>query len=154
MDGWLDGWMDGWLDGWIDGWMDRRHPPHWLSSKDTNYHRGILLICAGAIEGHFDGKMPRGGQQGGFVLARQGRRSSGTCNPEYTGLHGLPVSWSPTLFSRSGPFGLRSVRWTDKTIERSLMFLRRVDHCCRGDMVGWTSFWILFEWLANVRARC
>jgi hypothetical protein len=26
-----------------------------------NYHRGVLLISAGAIEGHFEGKTPRGG---------------------------------------------------------------------------------------------
>ena len=25
-------------------------------------------------------------------------------------------------------------------------------HCCRGDLVGWTTLWILFEWLAKVRA--
>jgi len=31
----------------------RRHPPHSLSSKGSNYQRGVLLISAGAIEGHF-----------------------------------------------------------------------------------------------------
>ena len=30
----------------------------------------------------------------------------------------LPVSWSPTLFSRSGPVGLPPVPWIEKTIER------------------------------------
>ena len=39
----------------------RRHPPHWLSSKGPNYQRGVLLIYAGAIEGHFEGKTPREG---------------------------------------------------------------------------------------------
>ena len=39
-----------------------------------------------------------------------------------------------------------------ETIERSPFFVRRGDHCCRGDLVGRTTFWIFFEWLAKVRA--
>ena len=73
----------------------RRYYPHWLSSKGPNYQRGILLISAGAIEGHVEGKMPREVHQGGLVLARQCPGSPGTCNPEETGLPGLPLSWSP-----------------------------------------------------------
>ena len=80
----------------------RRHPPHWLSSKGSNYQRGVLLISAGGTEGHFEEKTPREGHQGGLVLARQCPGSPGTCNLEETGLHGLPVSWSPG----SGPVGL------------------------------------------------
>jgi len=64
-----------------------------------------------------------------------------------------PVSWSPTLFSGSVPIGLPPVPWTEKTMERSPFFVRRGGHCCRGDLVGWTTFWILFEWLAKVRAK-
>ena len=37
----------------------------------ANYQRRVLLISAGAIEGYFEGKMPREGHQGGLVLARQ-----------------------------------------------------------------------------------
>ena len=51
--------------------------------------------------------------QGGLVLARQCADSLGTCNPEQTGLPGLPVSSSPTLFSGSGPVGLPPVFWTE-----------------------------------------
>ena len=39
-----------------------------------------------------------------------------------------------------------------KTIERSPFFVRRGGHCCHGDLVGRTTFWIFFEWLAKVRA--
>ena len=39
-----------------------------------------------------------------------------------------------------------------KTIERSPFFFRRGDHCCRGDLVGRTTFWTFSEWLAKVRA--
>jgi len=51
-----------------------------------------ITHSAGAIEGHFEGKTPREAHQGGLVLARQCPDSLGTCNPEETGLPGLPVS--------------------------------------------------------------
>ena len=79
--------------------------------------RNITLISADAIEGHFEGITPREGHQGGLVLARQFPRSPGTCNPEETGLPGLPVSWSPTLHSGSGPVGLPPVPWTEKQLK-------------------------------------
>jgi hypothetical protein len=44
--------------------------------------KGILKEKCRAREGH----------QGGLVLARQCPGSPGTCNPEDTGLRGLPVS--------------------------------------------------------------
>jgi len=93
------------------------------------------------------GRSPRG-----LVLARQCLVSLGTCNPEETGPSGLPLSWSPTLFSRSGPVGLPPVPWTEKSIERSLFFIQCRGHCCRRNLVGQMTFWIFFEWLAEVRA--
>jgi len=124
----------------------RRHPPHWVSSKGPNYQRGVLFISAGAIEGYFEGKTPREGHEGGLVLARQCPDSPGTCNTEQTGLPGLPVSWSPTLFSGSNPFGLPPVPWTEKTTERSPFLVRHGGHSCRGDLVGRTNLWFFFEW--------
>jgi len=59
-------------------------------------------------------RTPWEGHQGGLVLARQCPGSPGTCNAEETGLPGLPMSWSPTLFSGSGPVGLPPVPWTEK----------------------------------------
>jgi hypothetical protein len=50
----------------------------------------------------------REGHQGGLVLARQCPGSPGTCNP---------LSWSPTLFSGSGPVGLPPVPWTEKQLK-------------------------------------
>jgi len=55
----------------------RRHPPPWLCSKGPNYQRGLLLIFAGVIEGHFEGKMPR--------ECHQGRSCSCTAMPRLTG---------------------------------------------------------------------
>ena len=75
--------------------------------------RSITHLC-GAIEGHFEGKTPREGHEGDLVHARQCPGSPGTCNPEETGLPGLPMSWSPTLFFGSGPVRLPFVTWTAK----------------------------------------
>jgi len=94
-------------------------------------------------------KNATGGHQGGLVLARQCPGSPGTCNPE---LPGLPVSWSPTLFSRSGPVGLPPVPWTEKTIEMSPFFVRCGGHCCNGDLVERQPSDFFFEWLAKVTA--
>jgi len=46
-----------------------------------------------------------------------------------------------------------SLDWK-KTFERSPFFVWRVGHCCRGDLVGRTNYWIFFffEWLAKIRA--
>jgi len=82
----------------LDVLGSKRHPPHWSSFKGPNYKRGVLLISAGSIEGHFEGKTPRAVHQGCLVLARKCPFSQGTCNPKETCLPGLPMSWSPTLF--------------------------------------------------------
>jgi len=81
-----------WKSSRLDLLLSRRHPPQFLSSKGPNYQHGVLLISAGAIEGHFEGKTPRESHQVGLVLARQYPGSPGTCNLEETGLLGLPMS--------------------------------------------------------------
>jgi len=43
----------------LDFLGSRRHPPYCLSSKGPNSQRGLLLISAGATEGHFERKTPR-----------------------------------------------------------------------------------------------
>ena len=63
-----------------------------LSSKRQNYQRKVLLTSAGAIEGHFEGETLREGHQGGLVLVQKCPGSLGTCNPQETGLPGLPMS--------------------------------------------------------------
>ena len=92
-------------------------------------------------------RTPREGHQGGLVLAQLCPGTPGTCNPEETGLPGLPLSWSPTLFSTSGPVGLPPVPWTEKKIERSPLFFQRGGHCCRVDLVGLTTFWFFLSGL-------
>ena len=58
----------------------------------------------------------------------------------------------PALFSGSDLIGLPPVPQTRKTIDRSPFFIWHGGHCCCRDLVGWTTFWIFFEWLAKVRA--
>jgi len=50
-----------WESSRLDFLESRRNPPHWLSSKRPNYQRGVLLISAGVIGGHFEGKTSREG---------------------------------------------------------------------------------------------
>jgi hypothetical protein len=76
-----------------------------------------------------------------LVLARQHAGSQGTCNPEETGLTRLPLSWSPNLFSGSGPVRVPPVPWTKK-IEWSPFFIRHGGHYCSGHLVGRKIFWI------------
>jgi len=92
-------------------------------------------------------KNAAGRSQGGLVLAQQCPGSPGTSNPEETGLPGLPVSWSPTLFSGSGPVGLSPVPWTEKTIERLPFFFQHGGHFCCEDLAGRTTFEFFF-WVA------
>jgi len=125
---------------------------HWLFSKGPNYQCGVFLIFAGANEGHFEGKNLWVVHQGGLVLARQRPGSLGTCNPEETGLHGILMSWSPTLFSGSGPFGLPPVPWTEKNNWMVVIF-----HLTWRSLLPWRPGWTdnllnFFEWLAKVRA--
>jgi len=80
-------------------------------------------------------------------------RPTGHLQVEETGLSGLSMSRQPTLFSGSGPVGLPPVPWTVKTIERSPFFVRRGDQCCRGDLVGRTTFWIFLSGLQKLEQR-
>jgi len=115
-----------------------------------NYQRGVLLISAGAIWRTFWKKNTTGRSPRGSCSCTTMPQL--TCSPEETGLPGLPMSWSPTLFSGSGPVRLPPVPWTEKTIERTPFFFWCGGHCCHKDLVGWTTFWISFKWLAKVWA--
>ena len=123
----------------------------WFSSKWPNYQRGIFFISTGAIDGHFEGKTLRGVNQGGLVLERQCPGSPGTCNPEETGLPGLPVSWSSNLFSGCGPVGLPPVPWTEKQ-------LKSRNSSSDAEFIANAETWLdgqhsdFFEWHAKVRA--
>jgi len=84
------------------------------------------------------GRSPRG-----LVLARQCPGSPGTCNPEDTGLPGLPVSWSPTLFSGFGPVGLPPVPWIEKSNWKFAIF-RATQRSLLPRRPGWTDNLLTF----------
>jgi len=87
----------------------------------------------------------------GLVLARQFPGSPGTCNPEETGLPGLPFSWSHNLFSGSGPVGLPPVLWTEKQW-KGHHFSSDAEVIASLE-TGWTgNNLFFFEWLAEFRA--
>jgi hypothetical protein len=52
------------------------------------------------------------------------------------------MSWSPTLFSGSGPVGLPPVPWTEKKIERAQVRARTYQHPCTNSCDWQKSFWI------------
>ena len=102
---------------------------------NSDYSWSLLVQLKDILKEKLRGKLNKW-----VLFLHENASSPGTCNPEETGLPGLAVSWSPTLFSGSGPVGLPPVPWTEETIERSPFFFRRGGHFCRGDLVGWTTF--------------
>jgi len=132
----------------LDFLGSRRHPPYWLSSKGPNYQRGVLLISAGAIEGHFEGKPPREGHQGGLVFAWKCPSSPVTCNPEETGLPELPMSSTPTLFSVPGPVGLLGL----KKQLKGRHFSSDAEVIAAATRLDGQPSDFFFEWLAEVTA--
>jgi len=87
-----------WKSSRLDFLGSRRHPPHLLYSKGPNYQRGVLLISACAIEGHFEGTTPQESHQGSLVLARltghlQSRRNWPTWASSVLIIHPIPRTW-------------------------------------------------------------
>jgi len=66
----------------------------------------------------------------------------------YQGFHCVD---HPPYSSDLAPSEYHLFPWLKKTIEKLPFFFRRGSHCCRGDLVERTIFWIFFEWLAKVR---
>ena len=125
----------------------RRHPPHWLSSKGPEYYSSLLVQLKDILKEKCRGKVTK------MVLFLQdnGPGSPGTCNPEETGLNGLPMSWLPTLFSGPGPVGLSPVPWTEKNWKFAIFRPTRRSLLPRRP--GWMdNFLNFFEWLAKIRA--
>ena len=63
--------------------------------------------------------------------------SPGTCNPEETGLSGLPVSWSPTVFSIYGPS-----RTTARSLDRKNNWKVTIFHPTQRSLLPWRPGWM------------
>ena len=127
----------------------RRHSPHWLFSKGPNYQRGVLLISAGAIEGHFEVKTPRGGKvtKGVLFMHDSAPAHRALATPQKMAYLGFLCLDHPTYSPDLAPSDYHLFPGLKKTIKSSTFFVRRGGHCCRGDLVGRTKFWIFF-WVA------
>jgi len=123
----------------------RLHPPHWLSPKGPNYQRWNLLISAGAIEGHFEGKKQREGHQGGLVLQDNIPSHRTIATQKKLAYLGFQCLDHPLYSSDLVPSDYHLFPGLKKTIESSPFFFRRGGHCCRGDLVGRTTLWNSFE---------
>ena len=129
-----------WKSSCLDFLGSRRHPPHWLSSKDKTinaeyYEYLSLLVQLNDIlkEKH------RVIHQGVRVLARQCPASPGTCNLEGTDVSGLPMSYHPPYSPDLAPSDYHLFPGLKKKMEIPPFFVRRGGHCCRGDLVGRTT---------------
>jgi hypothetical protein len=119
---------------------------------------------AGAIKGHFEGKTCREGHQWSLVLARQFPASPGTCNPEETGLPGLPVlntdpilrilpcwnshwtlvwksNWNVAIFRPRQMSFL--ARWPDRTDEFPNFF----EQLAKFRATDWDVYWTSWEFV-------
>jgi hypothetical protein len=77
---------------------------------NVKYYSSLLVQLKDSLKEEHCGK---GNKK--FNPAQRRPGSPDTCNPQDTGLPGLPMPSSPTLFSRSGPVELPPAPWTEKT---------------------------------------
>ena len=128
--------------------------PHWLCSKGPNYQRGVLLISAGANEGHFEGKM----------LQEVSPRGSCSCTtmPWVTG-HLQPrrnwPNWASNVLITHPILWI----WPCQTNTCSLDWKKQLKVChfsSNMEVIAAAETWLdrqtseffFFEWLAKVRA--
>jgi len=62
-------------------------------------------------------------------------------------------TWPPNVLITNLILRIWPHRTEKETIERSPFFVRRGDHCCRGDLVGRTNFWIFLSGLQKLEQR-
>ena len=139
-----------WKSSRLDFLGSRRRPP-WLSSKGPNYQRGVLLISAVQLKDILKEKCRGKFTKGVLFLhdnALAHRALATQMNLAYLGFQCLDhPPYSPDLAPSDYHLfpGLKK-----KTIERSPFFVRRGGHCCRGDLVGRTNFWVFLSGLQKL----
>jgi len=105
-------------------------------SKETNYQRGVLLISAGAIEGHFEGKTLLEGHQGVLFLHSNAPAHQALATQKKLAYLGFQCLDHPPYSLDLAPSDYHLFPGLKKTIERSPFFVRHRGHCCCGDLVG------------------
>ena len=129
--------------------VSRGHPPHWLSSKGPNYQRAVLLISAGAIEGHFEGKTPREGRQMGSCPCTTMHRLTGHFQPR----RNWPTSASSVLITHPIPWSW-PLRTTTCSLGWKSNWMVAIFRPTRRPLLprrpGWTDNFLNFFWLACI----
>jgi len=115
---------------------------------NTEYHSSLLVQLKDILKEKHHGKFSKGV----LFLHDSALVHQTLATQKKLANLGFQCLESRTQFSGSGPVRLLPVPWTEKTIGRSPFFIRRGGHCCCRDLVGWTTFWIFFEWLSKVTA--
>ena len=110
----------------------RRHPPHWLSPKGPNCQRGVLLISAGAIEGNFEGKTPREGNQGVLFLHDNAPAHRALATQKKLAYLDFQCLDHPPYSPDLAPSDYHLFPGLKKKSESSPFFVRQGGHCCRG----------------------
>jgi hypothetical protein len=100
-----------------------------LSSKWPKYQCGVLLISAGAIEGHFEGK--RRWKVAKRVLFFQDNATAyrSLATQKKLAYLGFQCLYHPPYSPDLAPSGYPPVPRTAKQIERSPFFFRHGGHC-------------------------
>ena len=140
-----------WKSSRLDFLGSRRHPPHWLSSKGSNYQRRVSFISYGVIEGNFEGKTPREVHQGVLFL-HDNAPAPGHLQPR----RNWPIWASSVLITH---FILRI--WPHRTTTCSLDWKNNwkvaIFRLTWRSLLLWRPGWTdnllnFFEWLAKVKA--
>ena len=135
-----------WKSFCLDFLGSRQHPPHWLSSKGPVSTRSITHLCWCNWK-TFWRKNAAGRSPRGSCSCTTMPRLTGHLHPEETGQPGLLMSWSPTLFSGSGPIRLPPVPWTEKNNWKVAIF-RPMWRSLLPRGPGWTDKLLNFFWVA------
>jgi len=104
-----------------------------------NYQRGVFIISAGAIKGHFEGKTPREGHQGGLFLHDHVPAHQALATQKKLAHLGFQCLAHPLYTPDLAPSDYKLFPGPKK-IESSPFFVRCGGHCCREDVVGRTTF--------------
>jgi len=142
-----------WKSSHLDFLGSRRHPPHWLSSKRPNYQRRVLIISAGSIEGHFEGKTPRRGKITKGVLFLHDNASADRALATQKKLAHLGFQ----CLHRPPILRIWPLRTTTCSLDWKKNWKVAIFRPTRRSLLprkpGWTDNSVnFFEWLAKVRA--
>jgi hypothetical protein len=105
-----------------------------LSSKGPNYQRGVLLISAGAVEGHFERKNRRAAGSSPRTMPRFTGHLQPRRKLAFQCLDHLPYS------SDLAPSDYHLFPGLKRPLKCHHFFVRHGGHCCRGDLIVRTNF--------------